>query len=90
MHGQQAFRHSLALLTNAQSARLNRAQARGTVARARPGFLSNAYALIPPLHRITGVADLSQIDGIGPYGALQLIAESGVACWIGETRGSGL
>jgi len=30
-----------------------------------------------PLHRITGGADLSQIDGIGPYGALQLIAEIG-------------
>jgi transposase len=30
-----------------------------------------------PLHRLTGGADLSQIDGIGPYGALQLIAEIG-------------
>jgi transposase len=30
-----------------------------------------------PLHRITSGADLSQIDGIGPYGALQLIAEIG-------------
>jgi len=30
-----------------------------------------------PLHRITGGADLSQVDGIGPYGALQLIAEIG-------------
>src|SRR6266851_5147100 len=30
-----------------------------------------------PLHRITGGADLSQLDGIGPYGALQLIAEIG-------------
>jgi transposase len=30
-----------------------------------------------PLHRITGGSDLSQIDGIGPYGALQLIAEIG-------------
>jgi transposase len=30
-----------------------------------------------PLHQITGGADLSQIDGIGPYGALQLIAEIG-------------
>ena len=30
-----------------------------------------------PLHRITGGADLSRIDGIGPYGALQLIAEIG-------------
>jgi hypothetical protein len=29
------------------------------------------------LHRITGGTDLSQIDGIGPYGALQLIAEIG-------------
>lgn len=30
-----------------------------------------------PLHRISGGADLSQIDGIGPYGALQLVAEIG-------------
>jgi transposase len=30
-----------------------------------------------PLHRIANGADLSQIDGIGPYGALQLIAEIG-------------
>ncbi len=30
-----------------------------------------------PLHRITGGTDLSQVDGIGPYGALQLLAEIG-------------
>src|SRR5262249_10581030 len=32
-----------------------------------------------PLHRITGGVDLSQIDGFGPYGALQLIAGMGTA-----------
>jgi transposase len=30
-----------------------------------------------PLHRLTGGADLSQIDSIGPYAALQLVAEIG-------------
>lgn len=30
-----------------------------------------------PLHRLTGGVDLSQIDAIGPYTALQLIAEIG-------------
>jgi transposase len=30
-----------------------------------------------PLHRLTGGADLSQIDSIGPHAALQLIAEIG-------------
>jgi len=30
-----------------------------------------------PLHRITGGADLSQIDAIGPQAALQLVAELG-------------
>jgi hypothetical protein len=30
-----------------------------------------------PLHRLTGGADLSQIDAIGPQAALQLIAEIG-------------
>ena len=30
-----------------------------------------------PLHRLTGGADLSQIDGIGPHAALQLVAEIG-------------
>ena len=30
-----------------------------------------------PLHHLTGGVDLSQIDGIGPYTALQLIAEIG-------------
>ena len=31
-----------------------------------------------PLHRLTGGADLSQIDAIGPQAALQLIAEIGI------------
>jgi transposase len=39
-----------------------------------------------PLHRITGGADLSPIDGIGPYGALQLIAEIGTDMSRGRTE----
>ena len=36
-----------------------------------------AFDIRTPLHRLTGGADLSQIDGIGPHAALQLIAEIG-------------
>jgi hypothetical protein len=36
-----------------------------------------AFDLRGPLHRLTGGADLSQIDSIGPPAALQLIAEIG-------------
>jgi transposase len=48
-------------------------------ARSRCKFRRNEprVELRAPLHRISGGADLSQIDGIGPYGALQLIAEIG-------------
>jgi transposase len=44
-----------------------------------------------PLHRISGGADLSQIDGIGPYGALQLIAEIGtdMSRWCTEKHFTG-
>jgi len=36
-----------------------------------------AFDVRGPLHRLTGGADLSQIDSIGPHAALQLIAEIG-------------
>jgi transposase len=45
--------------------------------RKKPSKNEPQIELRMPLHRITGGADLSQIDGIGPYGALQLIAEIG-------------
>lgn len=45
--------------------------------RAKPSKNEPRVELRAPLHRITGGADLSQLDGIGPYGALQLIAEIG-------------
>jgi hypothetical protein len=45
--------------------------------RAKPSKNEPRIELRAPLHRITGGADLSQLDGIGPYGALQLIAEIG-------------
>lgn len=46
-------------------------------ARCKPSKNEPRVELRAPLHRITGGADLSQLDGIGPYGALQLIAEIG-------------
>ncbi len=45
--------------------------------RCQPSKNEPRVELRAPLHRITGGADLSQLDGIGPYGALQLIAEIG-------------
>jgi len=36
-----------------------------------------AFEIRSPLHRLTGGADLSQIDSIGPQAALQIIAEIG-------------
>ena len=36
-----------------------------------------SFDIRSPLHRLTGGADLSQIDGIGPHAALQLVAEIG-------------
>ncbi len=36
---------------------------------------ASAFDLRSPLHRLTGGADLSQIDSIGPQAALQIIAE---------------
>ncbi len=45
--------------------------------RCKPSKNEPRVELRAPLHRITGGSDLSQIDGIGPYGALQLIAEIG-------------
>jgi transposase len=44
---------------------------------AKPKRHEPAFDLRTPLHRLTGGADLSQIDGIGPHAALQLIAEIG-------------
>jgi hypothetical protein len=37
-----------------------------------------SFDLRSPLHRLTGGADLSQIDAIGPQAALQLVAEIGI------------
>jgi len=45
--------------------------------RCKPSKNEPRVELRAPLHRISGGSDLSQIDGIGPYGALQLIAEIG-------------
>ncbi len=45
--------------------------------RCKPSKNEPRLELRSPLHRITAGADLSQLDGIGPYGALQLIAEIG-------------
>jgi transposase len=45
--------------------------------RCKPSKNEPRVELRAPLHRLTGGADLSQIDGIGPYGALQLLAEIG-------------
>ena len=45
--------------------------------RAKPSQNEPRVELRAPLHRITGGADLSQLDGIRPYAALQLIAEIG-------------
>jgi transposase len=44
---------------------------------AKPKRHEPAFDLRTPLHRLTGGADLSQIDGIGPHAALQLVAEIG-------------
>ena len=45
--------------------------------RCKPSKNEPRLELRAPLHRISGGTDLSQIDGIGPYSALQLIAEIG-------------
>src|SRR5215469_13307169 len=43
----------------------------------RPKRHDPSFDIRTPLHRLTGGADLSQIDGIGPHAALQLVAEIG-------------
>jgi transposase len=43
----------------------------------RPIDNDPAFEIRTPLHRLTGGVDLTQIDGIGPYSALKLIAEIG-------------
>jgi hypothetical protein len=40
---------------------------------AKPQKHEPAFDIRTPLHRLTGGADLSQIDGIGPHAALQLL-----------------
>jgi transposase len=45
---------------------------------AKPKRHDPTFDIRTPLHRLTGGADLSQIDGIGPLAALQLIAEIGI------------
>jgi transposase len=45
---------------------------------AKPRRHDPAFDIRTPLHRLTGGSDLSQIDGIGPHAALQLIAEIGI------------
>lgn len=59
--------------------------------RRKPSKNEPRVELRAPLHRITGGADLSQIDGIGPYGALQLIAELGtdMSRWRSEKHFTG-
>ncbi|HUG38235.1 MAG TPA: hypothetical protein VML54_14855 [Candidatus Limnocylindrales bacterium] len=42
----------------------------------RPRDNAPRFAIRTPLHQLTGV-DLTQIDAIGPYGALRLLAETG-------------
>jgi transposase len=44
--------------------------------RQKPRENEPRFDLRPPLHQLTG-ADLSQIDGIGPYNALRLVSEIG-------------
>jgi transposase len=44
---------------------------------AKPNKKEPAFDIRTPLHRLTGGTDLSQIDGIGPHAALQLVAEIG-------------
>lgn len=67
-----------AQLTNLAQTRQPPAQELPTARpRCKPSKNEPRVELRAPLHRITGGADLSQIDGIGPYGALQLIAEIG-------------
>jgi transposase len=44
---------------------------------AKPKRHAPAFDIRTPLHRLTGGTDLSQIDGIGPQAALQLVAEIG-------------
>jgi transposase len=44
---------------------------------AKPKRHEPAFDLRTPLYRLTGGADLSQIDGIGPHAALQLVAKIG-------------
>ena len=43
----------------------------------RPAPHGPKFEIRSPLHRFTGGVDLSQIDGIGPHSALQIIAEIG-------------
>jgi len=59
--------------------------------RCKPSKNEPRIELREPLHRLTGGADLSQIDGIGPYGALQLIAEIGtdMSRWPSEKHFTG-
>jgi transposase len=46
---------------------------RKRISKHTPGF-----DIRSPLHRLTGGADLSQIDSIGPHAALQIVAEIGL------------
>jgi transposase len=43
----------------------------------RPRRQEPSFAIRGPLYQLTGGVDLSQIDGIGPYTALQLVSEIG-------------
>jgi transposase len=43
----------------------------------KPHLNEPHFELRTPLHRLTGGVDLTQIDGIGPYNALTLLAEIG-------------
>jgi transposase len=43
----------------------------------KPHLNEPRFDIRSPLHRLTGGVDLTQIDGIGPYAALKLVAEIG-------------
>ena len=52
----------------------------------RPIDNDPVFEIRTPLHQLTGGVDLTQIDGIGPYTALKLIAEIGTDMTRGATE----
>lgn len=93
--GFECYQRHIADCDHAIEAQLTKlAQSRQPSAQERPAARPRAQLskneprveLRAPLHQITGGADLSQIDGIGPYGALPLIAEIGTDISRGRTE----